>query len=225
MTGETCDRFEREGLRQLQEGGPLDSHFDTCPDCLRARDEYQRLVEDLSGLGTGEEPPPQWQARTWARIERRSAARRRRGRWLFWLAPAATVAAAVVVLLLRPPAAVSPLEVTVEHGATTSRGATARPGDRMILRAAAGDAAFAELRVYRDDAELVLRCSTEEPCRRRGDTLEAAFVLPAVGSYQPLLLLAEVPVPPPTSGGLDDDADAALAAGVRVELGDEVHVE
>ncbi len=71
----------------------------------------------------------------------------------------------------------------------------------------------------------MLRCSREGPGRRRGKTLEASFVLPAVGSYQPLLLLADEPVPAPAGGGLDADAEAALAAGARVELGDEVHVE
>ena len=42
---------------------------------------------------------------------------------------------------------------------------------------------------------------------------------------QAVLLSSEAPVVPPTGGGLDADAAAALAEGVRVDLGDEVLVE
>lgn len=224
-----CDRFEREGLLLLEQGLPLAPHFDACPDCREARAAYRRLTERLAAADAGLEPPPRWQAGVWAEIARRSEARRRRRR-AWWLAPAGAAAALAAVLILRPGAPPAPagLGVTLEpRGGSPAepawRGGEARPGDRLILEAATGGDRFAELRIYRDDAELVLRCSEEAPCVRDGDELRAAFELPAVGSYQPLLLVSDDPLPPPAAG-LDADAGRALAAGARVELGDEVRV-
>ncbi len=215
----SCQRFEREALERLERGLPLDAHFDTCDDCLEARAAHERLGEEIAALDAGLEPPPGWQARVRARVEERAARRRR---WFLWLAPTGTAVAVAAVLLLwvAPPPPIG-LEVTVLPGDAVRRGPEAQPGDRLQLVASTGDAAFAELRVYRDDVELVLRCSEEPPCVRRGGVLRAEIVLPAIGAYQPMLLLAAALLPAP-SGDLDADAGAALAAGAQVELGDEI---
>lgn len=221
-----CDRFEREGLLRLERGEPLDPHFDTCPACRQARADYQRMVRENRALDAEIEPPPGWQARVWGEIGRRQEARKRsRNRLLLW-APAAAAAGLLVALALRlvPLAPAEGLRVVVEPGESVRRGVEAQPGDRLLLEAQVGEAARAELRIYRNDRELVLRCSTREPCRRRGDVLEAHLVLPSVGTYQPLLLVSDAPIPAPTSGGLDADAEAALETGARVELGDAVRV-
>ncbi len=219
----TCDRFEREGLLRLEQELPLDPHFDSCPACREARAAYQRLGAEIAAAAADHEPPPYWQTRVWARIESR-AARRRRRRWFLWLAPpaAAVMAIALRIGMLAPGVG---LEVTVEPGDSVRRGVAAQPGDRLVLEAHTDGAPNAELRLYRADRELVLRCSTAAPCERRGDHLRASIVLPAIGSYQPLLLLSREPLPAPTSAGLDRDAEAALATGARVELGDEIRVE
>ncbi len=220
-----CSRFEKEGLVRLLQGRPLDDHFATCPDCLAERAFYERLGGDIATAGDGIEPPPGWRAELWAAIEQRKATRRRLRGWWF-LVPAAA-AILVAVLLLRPsvtPSTRLALAVEVETGMdTVRRGAEAHPGDRLRLRASTGKAEHAELRVYRNNRALVLRCSTEPPCERRRGTLEAAFPLPYIGSYQPLLVTSDRSLPA-AGAGLDADVNTALAAGARATLGAEVEV-
>ncbi len=220
-----CDRFEREGLLRLEQGLPLDDHFETCPDCRKARATYERLRQEIAAAGSHREPPAHWQARVWAAIEE-GRRRRRRSWWPWLLVPVAAALISVVVFLPQSPPGLEAraLEVEVQRGgAVVLRGEGAQPGDRLLLRAHTGALPNAELRVYRQDTELVLRCSTEPPCVRQGDELRASLVLDSVGAYQPLLLLSSQPLPEPISG-LDRDAGAALAAGARVHLGDELEV-
>ena len=225
-----CDRFEAEGLLLLEQGLPLDEHFATCPDCLAARAAYERLRAEIAALGAEDEPPVGWQARVWERLDQRRERRRPRWPgWRGWIVPAgvgaaASLAALFLIFLIRPPAPRPPsLRVEVQAGATVRRGGEAQPGDLLRLTAATGGARHAELRVYRNDTELVLRCSTDRPCSRRGDELRAAVLLDAVGRYQPLLMRAESPLPAPVSD-LDKDTSAALAAGADVRLGSEIVV-
>lgn len=221
----TCDRFEREGLLQLEAGEPLDSHFETCQDCLQARADYEQLAADLSALGSEDEPPADWQAQTWNRIDARQKRSSLRPR-VSWLAPL-VAAAAVTFLILRTP---TPLkvpdrfEVFVESGSGVSRSLDAKPGDRLVLRGPTHDAVYAELRVYRDDRELILHCSTEPPCQREAGVLAATIELPTVGRYQAVLLLSESPLPEPTGDGLSSDAASVLILGAGFELGGEIDV-
>ncbi len=220
-----CDRFEREAVLRLAQGLALDEHFTTCPDCRRAADTYQRLQAGLASSGADYQPRPDWQARTWAAIAR---GRKRRRRWLRTLVPAA-IGASVVALLLIPQLPRAPLgpslevEVLPPASVATWRGAEAVVSDRLLLRAATGGASHAELRVYLNDSELVLRCSSEPPCIREGTTLQAALELSSLGTYQSLLLVSDQPLPAPAED-LDGDAGKALATGARVELGDAVVV-
>jgi hypothetical protein len=224
-----CGRFEEEGLLLLEQGLPLDEHFATCPDCLAARAAYERLCVEIAALGTEDQPPVGWQAHVWERLDQRRE--RRRSPWVHWpgwrgwLVPAGVVAAALAALLLiRPPGPPPPsLRVEVEAGATVRRGGEAQPGSLLRLTAATGGSRHAELRVYRNDTELVLRCSTERPCSRQGDELRAAVLLDTVGRYQPLLMRAESPLPHSVSN-LEKDTSAALAAGADVRLGTEIVV-
>jgi hypothetical protein len=225
-----CDRFEAEGLLLLEQGLPLDGHFATCPDCLAARAVYERLRAELADLGAEDEPPVGWQTRVWERLDHgRERRERRRPRWLGrrgWMVPVGVGLAAslAALFLIRPPGPLPPsLRVEVQAGATVRRGGEAQPGDLLRLTAATGGARHAELRVYRNDTELVLRCSTDRPCARRGEELRATVLLDAVGRYQPLLMRAESPLPPPVSD-LEKDTSAALATGADVKLGSEIVV-
>jgi hypothetical protein len=220
-----CDRFERVGLLQGERGAALDEHFATCPDCLAERAAYERLQQELA-VAPEKEPPIGWQSRVWATIEERRKARSSRRSWWFRIAvPAAAVAAALVALVvgILPPGPIA-LEIEIEAGdGVVRRGDDVHPGDRLTLRATTGGARHAELWVYRNDSELVLRCSEEPPCVRRGDRLQATLALDALGSYQPLLVLSEEPLPAP-SAKLDASTAAALAAGARLELGRQIAV-
>lgn len=217
-----CERFDNEALLALERGLPLDEHFSSCPDCLEARAAYDRLRSGISSLGQEDEPPVGWQARVWERVEQR---RRHQRRWRpWWILPAVAAVAATVFLLIRAPTPEpAGLWVKVEAGDAVHRGFDAKPGDRLNLRASTGGAACAELRVYRNDAELILRCSSEPPCVRSGDELRATVTLDGVGRYQSLLFLCKDSLPAATSD-LESDTSAALAAGAEVELGPEVVV-
>lgn len=222
-----CDRFEAEGLLLLEQGLPLDEHFATCPDCLAARAAYERLRAEIAALGVEDEPPVGWQARVWERLDQRRERRRFRWPgWRGWLVPVGVGLAAslAALFLIRPPEPRPPsLSVEIQAGATVRRGGEAQPGDLLRLTAATGGARHAELRVYRNDTELVLRCSTARPCSRRGDEVRAAVLLDAVGRYQPLLLRSKSPLPSPVSD-LEKDTRAALAAGADVRLASEIVV-
>lgn len=220
-----CRRFEEEGLLRLVQGLPLDEHFATCPDCLAERAVYERLQREIATAGEGIEPSPGWEAQLWAAVEERRSRRRLLGGW--WLLLPAAAAVLLAIVLLRPwapPPARLALAVEVETGAgAVRRGAEAHPGDRLRLRAATGEAAHAELRVYRNERRRVLRCSTEPPCRRGRGTLEAGVILPAIGSYQSLLLTSDRPLPE-AGAGFDADVEEALEAGARATLGPEIEV-
>jgi hypothetical protein len=205
-----CERFENEALLLLEQGQPLDDHFSSCPDCLAARAAYDRLREQLSNLGEEDEPAADWQARVWEKIEQRK--KRRWSPW--WFAPVAVAAMAALFLIWIPSQKPAGLQIEIESGPTVRRGSEAHPGDLLRLVATTGGARHSELRVYRNDTELILRCPTENPC---------SVVLDGVGRYQPLLLLSESPLPAPTSD-LETDTGAALDAGAEVEAGPEVVV-
>jgi hypothetical protein len=225
-----CDRFEAEGLLLLEQGLPLDEHFATCPDCLASRAAYEQLFTDIATLGAEDEPPVGWQARVWEQIDQRRERRKSKwARWLGWpgwLVPAGAAAAASLagLLLIHSPQPLPPsLRAEIQAGSTVRRGGEAQPGSLLRLTATTGGSSHAELRVYRNDTELVLRCSTDHPCSRQGDQVSATLLLDAVGRYQPLLMRGEKPLPSPVSD-LEKDTSAALAAGDDVKLGSEIVV-
>ena len=222
-----CRRFEDEALLRIERGLPLDEHFFTCSDCLAARAAYERLTAGIAGLDAAAEPPERWQTRVWQRIETRRGARRR---WWTparsWLLAGGLAAAAALLLFVRAPleqARAASLAVEVRPGGGVRRGAEARPGDRLVLRATTGTARQAELRVYRNDRELVLRCSDRAPCARQGSALRAELVLALTGRYQALVVAGDRRLPAPT-GELDVDAARAEAAGAAVTLAPEIVV-
>jgi hypothetical protein len=218
-----CDRFEAEALLRLEQGLPLDEHFSTCPDCREARAAYDRLREEIAAAGAGDEPSPEWQARVWQTIEQRRESGRRR--WAAWLLMPAAAAAVATLLIVNLPGRPQPpsLSLEVVAGETVHRGTDAKPGDRLVLRADTGGATHAELRVYRNDVDLLLSCSGEAPCTLEDGELQATFELATLGSYQALLLFSEKPLPR-GGAGLDRDAGAALAGGAEMVLGPKVVV-
>lgn len=215
-----CDRFEAEGLLRLERGEPLDEHFATCPDCREARAVYERLRQEIGEVGLEEEPPPGWEARVWQRLEER----RRRPRWLWIFTPlgAAALAATLFFALPRTPSTPSLVQEIV-GGETVVRAASAHPGDRLELRAETAGSPHAELRVYRNDRELLLRCPGDSSCERTGSEIHAALTFPSAGAYQAVLVLDDEPLAAPGKG-LDSDAGAVLDRGAQVLLGERVTV-
>jgi hypothetical protein len=219
-----CDRFEREALLELERGHALDPHFASCPDCLAAAGRHRALAEGLRTLAEGEEPPEGWRERVWEQ----AAARRTVGPrwWKSALVPAALAAAAALVLLLpRPAARPVSLDVDVLSGTgAPRRAASAAAGDRLSLHIPVGGRSHAELRLYRNDTDLVLRCSDQPPCRRDRSSLSAEVRLETMGRYQAVVVVSTHPAPP-AGNGLDRDSAAALESGAAVFFGREVVVE
>jgi hypothetical protein len=104
------------------------------------------------------------------------------------------------------------------------RGGHARPGDVLEVQARTGGAAHAEVRVYldggRDDGgageALLLRCTDQAPCSRRGDDIAASLRLDQRGHYRLVFLHGPQPLPAP-GASLDDDLARARAAGAAIE--------
>ena len=57
-----CGRFGEDELLRLEQGLPLDDHFASCADCVRAQEEYRALKRRLSTLHEGLAPPRGWEA-------------------------------------------------------------------------------------------------------------------------------------------------------------------
>jgi hypothetical protein len=219
-----CDRFEREGLLQLEQGRPLDSHFESCPDCKAARETYERLQAQIRALGPADEPRAGWEARVWDAVRRERGRRRwTSARVLVPVGLATAAAVLIAVPLLRGPAPVSLTVDVVVGGGAIRRGIEAHPGDGLRLEARTGGARHVELRVYRNDRELVLRCAEDPPCVHQGDRLKASLTLDARGTYQALVFASKAPLPEPAAG-MDHDAGLALASGATVELAQAIQV-
>jgi hypothetical protein len=205
----SCDRFEREFILCLERGLPLPEHAESCVDCIAARKRYAALTEAIGRAGSGLEPPADWQARVWAKVARDERPRRKTAAWLFGGITTAFVAMAIALLLWLRPGALS-VNIEVRHGEQTMRGSAVRPGDHLILHARAGRAAHAELRIYRNERELVLQ-------RNLRSTGEEAIDYPVstIGQYRVLLIASEEELTLAGSS-LDEDAGAALKSGARI---------
>lgn len=221
-----CTRFEQEGLPALLRGEALDEHFTTCAECRVQRARYGEIEQDLAALGASDRPPPDYQARVWARIAQRRAAEQSARPWYrrwWWLVLPIPAALAALLPLPRAPRdrplrPVLGYAVAPRPDAPPMRGQAARPGDVLSLEATTAGNRVAELRVYRGDRALVLRCTTEPPCERQGDALSAAIELPGRGDYHVLLLTSSTPLPAPLPA-LAQDIAAAEQAGAVVERG------
>lgn len=252
----TCQRFEEEGLLALERGESLDAHFETCLECLEARDAYDRLKERLSETPSWT-PPQSWQDDVWSAIAADASSREAKrgdqpeegsglpedddvaseggnvvkGPW--WRHPQATraavwasiLAATLGWMVLRPTTVPSKvgLDLQILAGSQAQQRGEAQPGDVLRLSAGLGDFDYAEVRVYRDDQNLILACSEDPPCRRRGDRIEADVTLDAVGSYQAILAVSDQDLPS-AEGSFDRDMGDLFRSGAQIELASEIEV-
>jgi hypothetical protein len=214
------------------------THLAGCRTCAALDAEIAQLRVGLGRLPSPP-PPTHWQRAVWQRIEAKRAAGKTQAatvtpiesarpprpwrRWTLALA-APVLAAAAIVIVVRRSTTTAPSERAAATGAADdvvlayafepnpnrprTRGEVA-VGDTIVFSARNLQAALAELRVYRDDGGLVLRCSTAPPCVRSGTDLRARLAIPAIGRYRALIATAPAPLPAPT-GVMDDDL-AALA--------------
>ncbi len=222
-----CERFETDGVALLAAGKPLVGHFAECRDCRDARVAYAALIGILGAHQANVQPPPGWQDTVWRTLRERGSLAESVGRSRrLWL-PA--VLAAVLGLMVLVPRLFMPIEaptmkVALERGEVRYRAVeVAVPGDRLTIEATARRGTKVEVRVYRNEGELVARCPGAGDCDVTKERVRLVVPLDGVGIYQPVLLYGTDPLPPPESG-LDADCGAALAAGGEIDLGEEIVV-
>ena len=214
-----CDRFESEGLARFVAGEPLEPHFETCADCRAARASYEAVALALQQAREAYDPPGDWEAKVWARIQSERAPQR--SRWAALLGAAAT-AAAVAVFFVSSMGGPDKLRLTdsFERGSSlVVRGGGSRGGD--VRSAAPGDVwhlvvqvprgKVGGLRVYRGTNELVFQCD-KSSCSGSKDALEARVTLGRAGTYRAIIIAADKELPA-ASGTLDADYAAARRAG------------
>lgn len=252
-----CDRFERELLLFLerdeivgQNGSEREQaieHLASCSVCRAEKEEYDQIkaaFRDLSKHGDAPgKAPAGWQDRVFASIDG-GGARSRIPSGVWVLGAVAAAAVAVLVWRGRTPTEM-PLAVRQEVVAT---GASRRSDADAVDSATVGDTmrAFAvggpsgavsggrshprEVRVYRNEREMVARCPDDTPrsppagqtCVAKDDMTELRFTLATPGRYRSLAIVGAAPAP---KGTLDDDARAASASGAKVEMSPAIDVE
>ncbi len=207
----------------LEKGEPLSQHFRECGDCRSAQQAYQAIKSELRNMQDQSKAPEGWQNRVWQLIAQREQQPQRD--WRRALLPvAASVAGAVFIIsLLLPAQHEVSLMVSIEPGTAVTRGVNARPGDSLIIAATAGEASVADILIYRNDRELVFRCSAEPDCHRTGQRLTGKLILTGIGSYQPVLIMSESALPE-LSNNLDEDSRLVLESGATIKLAEQISV-
>ena len=205
----SCDRLQRERLLAIADGAAPDEHELTCPDCIEARRKYDAVGVLVAGARADRELPAAWFDATLTMIDVRT--RHRRRRWL--VASAGLAAAAAVALLLWPrhqanPVVAPVLAIRVDRGGAPLRGSSPHPGDLLVVHGRAVGQRHLELRVYRADHEVVMRCAEDLPCRPSGDAIEATVPLAQVGRYRAVLLSSDRTMP--AAGATLDQAAAQV---------------
>lgn len=187
---------------------------------------------DPSGTHDGPEQPEDEFQHALATREFRAAVRKKASRRRALLAAATAIlvaAGAGYILFLRrtAPAAHPTLAAIVRPGRGGQKpGLGVQPGDVIELTANRAGASSAEIRLYRNDVEVVFRCPDRaalmpergRTCFVRTQLLVGTVPVPSLGVYQPLLITSTRPFPEPT-GNLQTDSARLLESGAAVILG------
>jgi hypothetical protein len=160
-------------------------------------------------------PPSGWERGVWRRIDAR-----RKGRQFSWGVFSAGLAFAALVLIVVPRLGgtgtdAATLTVDARAGGIQSRG-NVRAGDEVLVTVTAKNARDHILvRIYREDAELLVSCEDALPCARQGRTVTVRFNLREHVRYRFVGLAASAPFTAPR-GSYDGDTAAALEGGARL---------
>jgi hypothetical protein len=136
------------------------------------------------------------------------------------------VGAAGLALWMLWPQAVfrtQPVLLAVNLTADPEKPKTRGPGQLLAVDVRGLHARAVQLRVYRDDQELVAACSTEPPCRRAGEQLTASVPATRVGRYRVVVYTSDRPLPAP-AGSYDQDHATALAQGATAHQAQVVEI-
>jgi hypothetical protein len=211
---EPLDDDER-WLQAREEGSPL-------PPLSRERvAEYETLTEMVRSRARIA-PPPSARDELRAALDRDELAGRRRVARRRWVYAATAVAAAAVVLIVlwRRPGGEEFMVVRIEgaevRGGSGGSGTagdhhSASVGDRLVVDARNSD--LKELRVYRDDRDLVARCPGDPGCAGGGPHWKLTMRFDVPGSYR-AMRIDKVVVP---SKAYQDDKVALESAGAVLD--------
>lgn len=220
-----AQHFESEGgLARFVSGAAPSDHEKTCDICKAERARYAALGEAIARL-PGDEPPPGWQDRVLRAIDPkpheahtllRAPSTARRG----WLVLAAAAAILVALFVVVPTRRAPREELALRQEIIAASGARAEMatiGDSVRFAATSGAAPSVELRVYRDENELVLRCPGAHGCSVRDGLTIAELKLTTPGTYRAVAIVGQRL--PPVAGSIDEDVRAARAVDARVQIG------
>ncbi|MDI1443348.1 energy transducer TonB [Polyangium sp. 6x1] len=110
----SCDRFERDGILQIERGQTLDPHFDDCASCTTARRKYERILAALPHAEPEVQPPIGWQARVLRASDASKAPARPKAPASRPLAPEIAFSFGVAALVIAGSLGVGNRDVTVE---------------------------------------------------------------------------------------------------------------
>ena len=216
---EPLDDDER-WLQAREEGSPL-------PPLSRERVAAYETLTEMVRSRARIAPPPSARDQLRAALDRDELAGRRhaRRRWVY--AAAAVAAAAVILIVMWRPAPEEFTVVRIESGDALRRGSIERGmagdyqmaavGDRLVVDARSSD--LKELRVYRDDRELVARCPGDPGCAGGGPHWKLTMRFDAPGLYRAVRV--DKAVAPATTY----DADMAALQSAGAVLDDDHHIE
>ncbi len=221
----SCNKFEEEGLRDMESGHPLDKHYAACTDCQENMAAYaciKQALQDLDGLYI---PPKGWEDNVWKSIEKEESSPKAKPFWMRMYLPATGMAVVFSVFMLiffsgSPTIKVkTDLELSFQQGDAHMRGImrgddTPKPGDRLILKAETGDFKHVELRLYLNHKKLLFACTDKPPCKKKSNQIIAETKLLSAGNYQALLLASDKPLPK-TTDSPDKDALQASSSGAN----------
>lgn len=227
----TADRDCRRYSAELDERGEVSAetelHAAGCASCSRVAHDQRRLLDALQNTGRGQPPPGDWQARVVARTDRPPARPLRASRVVAVALP--LVLAAAAVLLVRLPRSprgdgIVTLTTSVVPRANSGYRGSGVPGDALEVRATVGSRR-AELRLYRNNRELVLRCAGPPACVRDKETLSLRYPTTARGQYRAALIVDATPTRTASdwtalapAGSLDADVEQLTAGGADVRV-------
>jgi hypothetical protein len=209
--GEPLDDDER-WLRAREEGSPL-------PPLARERAAAYEALTELVRTRAPIGAPPSARDELRAALDREEAQRKRRARmrWLGIAATAVAVAAALVLWFgVRRTANEAFMHVRIE-GADGFRSGVSRGKISAVVGATlfvdARHPELKELRVYRDDRDLVARCPGDRGCAGGGTHWKLTLRFTEVGIYRAIRIDKAV-VPPE---GYDEDMVALRKAGAALD--------
>lgn len=211
----SCNRYEDEGLTGFPATPELTAHLAGCAECQAAQESFARLEKLVAVAGSQAAPRAGWEQRLDERLK--GASRRRfslRSLAVIGSAVAATLVA-VVFFPRRGPAGEAMQQTQTELiEATGIRGTTASVGGTWKVSADQRQ----EIRVWRNQKILVMRCAVGDPgCEVAGGLRIANVQLRIAGEYRAMVITpAAAPLSEPVS--FDEDARLVREAGATYSL-------